>query len=56
MLDQEKVHISEEEVKAQAKRLINLHLSAKGALITANELAKETSKPIWYRVISYLEK
>jgi len=56
MLEQEEVNISEEEIKKQAKRLINLHLSPKAAIITAKILAQETSRPIWYRVISYLEK
>ena len=68
MLEQKTFDIDQDEIIAEATRLIKLHnnnevagtkkewnTAIQASLITSNELVKVTGAAIWYRVFNYLK-
>ena len=68
MLEQKTFDVDQDEIIAEATRLIKLHnnnenagtkkewdVAIQASLITSNELVKVTGAAIWYRVFNYLK-
>ena len=68
MLEQKTFDVDQDEIIAEATRLIKLHnndevagtkkewnTAIQASLITSNELVKVTGAAIWYRVFNYLK-